>query len=83
MNLFVRSLSWDTTSDQLKELFSQFGTVTEATVIMDRETGRSKGFGFVELEDTAAKEAIQKLDGVDFMGRKIFVVEARPKEGRR
>lgn len=83
--LFVGGLAWATTDDSLKNLFSQVGTVTSATIIMDRDTGRSKGFGFVEMSSEAeALEAIKKLNGTELDGRKIIVNEARPKpEGDR
>lgn len=81
--LFVGGLSWGTTDDKLRELFSQAGTVVSATVITDKFTGKSKGFGFVEMSTEAeAKEAINKLNGQDFDGRAIAVNEARPKEPR-
>lgn len=81
--LFVGSLPYSTTDDELENLFSQFGTVSSAKVIFDRETGRSKGFGFVELEaDDAAKTAINDLNGKDYEGRSLVVNEARPMERR-
>jgi RNA recognition motif-containing protein len=81
--LFIGSLAWATTDDSLKEFFSQAGNVVSATVIMDRETNRSKGFGFVEMSsDDEAKAAIAQLDGKDLDGRAIVVNEARPREAR-
>ena len=81
--LFIGSLAWATTDDSLKEFFDAVGTVVSANVIHDRETGRSKGFGFVEMSsDEEAKEAIAKLDGKDLDGRPIVVSEARPREER-
>ena len=80
-NIFVGSLAWGTTSEGLEQAFSQFGTVTSAKVISDRETGRSRGFGFVEME-SGADEAIEALNGSDLDGRKIVVNEARPRENR-
>ena len=79
--LFVGNLSWGITDDQLKEFFSTIGTVTEAKVIFDRMSGRSKGYGFVtfESEEDAAK-AVEELDGKDFDGRDINVSIARPRE---
>ena len=69
--LLVGSLPYSTTDDELQATFAPFGDVTSAKVIFDRETGRSKGFGFVEFEDdNAAKEAIKALDGTDFGGRR-------------
>lgn len=82
-NLFVGGLPYSTTDDELRDLFASFGTVISAKVIFDRETNRSKGFGFVEMEDNdAAQEAIKQLHDSDFGGRKIAVNEARPKEDR-
>ena len=81
-NIFVGSLAWATTSEGLEQAFSQFGTVTSAKVISDRETGRSRGFGFVEME-SGADEAIDALNGSDLDGRQIVVNEARPREPRR
>jgi RNA recognition motif-containing protein len=78
--LFVGNLSYSVTSESLEELFKQFGEVEPAAVIMDRETGRSKGFGFVEMNDDAAADAaIKALDGNEQDGRKLTVNEARPK----
>ena len=81
-NIFVGSLAWATTSEGLEQAFSQFGTVTSAKVISDRETGRSRGFGCVEME-SGADEAIDALNGSDLDGRQIVVNEARPREPRR
>jgi len=81
--LFVGSLPWATTDEQLNDLFAPFGQVLSAKVLQDRETGRSRGFGFVEMaDDAAADEAIAKLNGSDMDGRKIVVNEARPREDR-
>ncbi len=81
--LFVGSLPWATTSDDLKQLFEKFGTVLRADVLQDRMTGRSRGFGFVEMEnDAEADAAIKELDGSDMEGRKLVVNEARPREDR-
>lgn len=81
--LFIGSLAWATTDDSLKDFFSQAGTVESANVIMDRETGRSKGFGFVEMSsDEEAKKAIDELNGKELDGRPIVVNEARPREER-
>jgi RNA recognition motif-containing protein len=79
--LFVGSLAWATTDDTLKAHFEQAGAVASAKVITDRETGRSRGFGFVEFEnDAEGQSAIDKLNGSDLDGRSITVNEARPKE---
>src|SRR5689334_15734799 len=81
--LFVGSLAWATTDDSLSSFFSQVGTVTSARVITDRATGRSKGFGFVEMSsDDEAQKAIAELNGKDLDGRAIVVNEARPMEPR-
>ncbi|HSX31520.1 MAG TPA: RNA-binding protein [Candidatus Saccharimonadales bacterium] len=81
--LFVGSLPWAVDDQALEDLFKEFGVVTSAKVIMDRESGRSKGFGFVEFDDDdAAKAAMNKLNGTDLQGRTIVVSEARPLEPR-
>lgn len=81
--LFIGSLAWATTDDSLKDFFSQAGNVVSANVIMDRESGRSKGFGFVEMgSEEEAKKAIDELNGKDLDGRPIVVNEARPREER-
>ncbi|HEY5442757.1 MAG TPA: RNA-binding protein [Candidatus Saccharimonadales bacterium] len=81
--LFVGSLAWATTDDSLKDFFSAVGTVVSASVIMDRETNRSKGFGFVEMSsDEEAKAAVDQLNGKDLDGRAVVVNEARPREER-
>lgn len=81
--LFIGSLAWATNDDSLKEFFSSAGTVVSASVIMDRETNRSKGFGFVEMStDEEAKKAVEELNGKELDGRAIVVNEARPREER-
>jgi RNA recognition motif-containing protein len=81
--LFVGSLSWNVNDDQLKEAFSAAGTVVSANVITDRDSNRSKGFGFVEMSsDAEAAEAVKQLNGKELDGRAITVAEARPKEDR-
>ncbi|MFZ3063524.1 MAG: RNA-binding protein [Actinomycetota bacterium] len=81
--LYVGNLSYEVTEDQLKQLFSDAGTVVSVNLITDRHTGRSKGFGFVEMgSDADAKAAVEKLNGSDFEGRKLNVNEARPREER-
>jgi RNA recognition motif-containing protein len=83
MNIYVGNLPFSTTSDSLNTLFSRFGTVSSASVATDRETGRSRGFGFVEMESEAeAKKAIEELDGTDIDGRRVTVNEARPRTER-
>jgi RNA recognition motif-containing protein len=78
-NLYVGNLSFSCTADDLRELFGQHGAVTSAQVVSDRETGRSRGFGFVEMSD-GGEAAISALNGTDFMGRSLTVNEARPRE---
>src|SRR5947207_15738590 len=80
-NLYVGNLPFTTTSDDLREAFAQFGTVARVQVISDRETGRSRGFGFVEMED-GAEEAVAKMNGASFQGRTLTVNEAKPREPR-
>ena len=82
-NLFVGSIAYSATDDDLQNLFASAGTVVSAKVIMDRETGRSKGFGFVEMgSDEEAQKAIKELNGKELNGRAIVVNEARPREER-
>jgi RNA recognition motif-containing protein len=82
--LFVGGLAWATTDEGLNAAFAAVGTVTSATVIRDRETGRSKGFGFVEMaNDEEADAAVQQLNGSELDGRKITVNEARPMDPNR
>ena len=80
--LYIGNLSYTTTSDSLKAGFEKAGSVVSATVLMDKMTGRSRGFGFVEMEDADAENAISMFDGKDFEGRSIKVNEARPMEER-
>ncbi len=83
MNIFVAKLNFSTSSDALNAAFADFGTVGSANVIMDKETGRSKGFGFVEMSnDDEAREAIKELDGSDLDGRTIVVKQAEDREKR-
>lgn len=79
--LYVGGLPWTTTQDDLRDAFAKAGTVESATIITDRMSGRSKGFGFVEMATEAeAQAAIEMWNGQDFGGRKLLVSEARPKE---
>lgn len=81
MNIYVGNLNYKVKDEILREAFEEFGEVTSAKVVMDRETGRSRGFGFVEMaEDTAASQAIEDLNGSELMGREIRVSMAKPKE---
>ena len=82
MNIYEGNFPFNTTNQELEELFSQYGTVQSAAVINDRETGRSRGFGFVEMDDEGGKRAIEELDGADMGGRALKVNEARPREQR-
>ena len=82
MKLYVGNLSFQTTSEDLQQLFAQAGTVESAAIVEDRETGRSRGFGFVEMDnDDEADNAISQLDGSDHNGRRLTVNEARPRTG--
>ncbi|HEX5743931.1 MAG TPA: RNA-binding protein [Candidatus Saccharimonadales bacterium] len=81
--LFVGSLAWATTSDSLKDFFSEVGEVVSANVITDRESGRSKGFGFVEMSSEEEAKKAMELDGKELDGRPIVVSEAKPREDRR
>jgi len=82
-NIYVGNLSYRMSDDDLRNAFSPFGEVSSARIIMDRDTGRSKGFGFVEMpDDNQAQEAISKLDGSDLEGRTVKVNVARPREER-
>jgi RNA recognition motif-containing protein len=80
-NIFVGNLPFSATSDELREAFSAYGTVTRAQVATDRETGRSRGFGFVEMSE-GGDEAIAALNGTELGGRTLTVNEARPREDR-
>src|ERR1700757_4201870 len=82
-NIYVGNLTWDATADDLLALFQSYGAVTRAQVITDRETGRSRGFGFVEMDnDGEAQKAIDDLNGSDYNGRPLTVNEAKPREDR-
>lgn len=83
MNIYVGNLPYSTTSDDLREVFAAFGEVSAARIVNDRETGRAKGFGFVEMpNDEEARKAVEALNGNDIGGRKAVVNEARPREPR-
>jgi len=83
MNIYVGNLPYSAVDKDLEELFAEFGSVTQSTVITDRDTGRSKGFGFVEMaEENEGQEAIKQLDGKELDGRNIRVNVAKPREDR-
>ena len=83
MKLYVGNLAFQTSDEDLQQLFAQLGTVESASVVEDRETGRSRGFGFVEMANREEGEAaIQQLNGKEFNGRNLTVNEARPREDR-
>lgn len=83
MNIYISNLSFDVQDEDLKEFFTPYGEVASAKIITDRESGKSRGFGFVEMpDDTAAKKAIGELNEATVDGRTIKVMEAKPKEDR-
>ena len=82
MKLYVGNLPFSATENEVRELFAQYGNVFDVTLINDRETGRPRGFGFVEMDDEAAQAAMSALDGSDFGGRAIKVNEARERQPR-
>ena len=80
--IYVGNLPWSTTEEELQEMFSQFGSVHSSAVITDRETGRSRGFGFIEMDEADADKAIADLDGKDHGGRSLRVNEAQERQRR-
>ena len=83
MNIFIAGLSYNVNDTDLQDLFQEYGEISSAKVVMDRMTGKSKGYGFVEMEDNeAANKAIAELNGAEYDGRTISVSEARPREER-
>ncbi|MCF7920993.1 MAG: RNA-binding protein [Candidatus Cloacimonetes bacterium] len=83
MNIYVGNLNYKVTQEDLQELFSEYGEVVSVNIINDRETGRSKGFGFVEMaDDTEAENAINNLNGTSFGDRDLKVNQAKPRENR-
>lgn len=80
--IYVGNLNFRATEDEVRQLFEAYGTVENVSLINDRETGRPRGFGFVEMDDDGALDAIQALDGSDHQGRSLRVNEARPREPR-
>ncbi len=79
MNIYIGNLPFETNEQELTELFAEFGEVSSAKIITDRESGRSRGFGFVEMNDDVAKKAIEELNGVEYKGFQLTVNEAREK----
>lgn len=82
MKIYVGNLSFQTSESALNEAFAAFGSVQSANLVMDRETGRPRGFGFVEMSDSDAQKAISELNGKELDGRQLTVNEARPREDR-
>lgn len=83
-NIYVGNLSFDTTEAQIRKLFTEYGEVSRVNLINDRETGRPRGFGFVEMADrSAGEQAVERLNGADFEGRSLTVNEAKPRAPRR
>ncbi|BAF69392.1 MULTISPECIES: RNA-binding protein [unclassified Nitratiruptor] len=80
--IYVGNLPYSSNEEDVRELFAQYGEVTSVKLINDRETGRPRGFGFVEMDDSSADSAIEALDGSEFGGRSLKVNEARPREQR-
>ncbi len=80
--LYVGNLPWRATDEELKEFFSAYGTVQSATIVTDRDTGRSRGFGFVEIDDAGMAKAMSDANGKDFGGRALRVSEARERQPR-
>ncbi len=80
MNIYVANIPWKATEEELKGLFAEHGEVSSAKIVIDKFTQRSRGFGFIEMkDDNAGKNAINELNGADFMGKNLVVNEARPK----
>lgn len=83
MNIYIGNLPFETTGQELREIFTEYGEVSSAKVITDRDTGRSKGFGFVEMSDADGKKAIEELNGAEYKGYQLTVNEAREKRNDR
>ena len=81
-SLYVGNLPWSATEDEVRDLFTPYGEVTSVNLVTDRETGRARGFGFVEIADSAVQSAVEALDNYSFNGRNLKVNEARPKAPR-
>ncbi|WP_226064838.1 RNA recognition motif domain-containing protein [Kaistella polysaccharea] len=82
MNIFVSNINYATQEQSLQDLFSEFGDVSSAKIITDRETGRSRGFGFVEMSDEDGKNAIEALNGKELDGKELNISEAKPREDK-
>lgn len=82
ISIYVGNLPWSATEDQIRDLFEEYGAVASVKLVSDHDTGRARGFGFVEMEAPEAKAAIEALDNYSFGGRALRVNEARPKEQR-
>ncbi len=82
MRIYVGNLPFTSTDDELRSLFEEHGPVNSATIITDRDTGRSRGFGFIDMEDEAGRKAIEALNNHEISGRALVVNEARPREER-
>ncbi len=82
MNIFVSNINYATREESLQDLFSEYGDVSSAKIILDRETGRSRGFGFVEMSDEDGKNAIEALNGKELDGKELNVSEAKPREDK-
>jgi RNA recognition motif-containing protein len=82
INIYVGNLSYQVTEDEVRELFEQYGKVSSVNIITDRDSGRARGFGFVEMEREGGNTAIAALDGQEFQGRNLRINEARPREER-
>lgn len=82
MKLFVGNIPWSLREEELRELFAEHGQVEDVKIILDRETGRSRGFGFIQMPDEQGKVAIEKMNGHNVDGRALTVNEARPREPR-
>ncbi|MBR4423234.1 MAG: RNA-binding protein [Mailhella sp.] len=82
-SIYVGNLPWAATEEQVKELFASYGNVLSVKLVSDRETGRARGFGFVEMEDAEADAAIEALDNTSFGGRTLRINEAKPRAPRR
>jgi len=79
--LYVGNLPWGATEADLADVFRQYGTVISSRIITDKETGRSRGFGFVEVEDSDADKMVEAMNGTEFGGRQVVVNEAKPRQG--